>query len=98
LDFSNDATTSARYLYDNFHSINSLINNQWKIYDEIKLPICNTLDVLAIKDNNYIVDAEGRVAQVEANSRDSNGMHNIKYRVKDDFLPGTLTEEINELK
>jgi hypothetical protein len=98
LDISSDTVTATRYLYDNFHYINTIVNNQWRIYDTLKLPVCSTLDVLAIKDNNYITDSEGNIAQVEENTRDSDGMHTIKYRVKKDFLPSTLTEEVKELE
>jgi hypothetical protein len=92
----NDNLTSAIYLYDNFHSINSIINNQWLIVDALKLPL-DINDAIAVRDNNYVNDSEGNVAQIEENTRDNDAMHVIKYRIKKDYLSSSLVEEIEEL-
>jgi hypothetical protein len=92
----NEDLTSAVYLYDNYHSINSIINNQWLIVDSLKLPL-DINEAILLRDNNYVTDSEGNVAQIEENTRDNDCMHLIKYRIKKDYLSSSLVEEIDEL-
>jgi hypothetical protein len=97
LSLDNDTLTSAAYLYDNFHSINNIINNQWLIYDSLTIPVCDINEVTALRDNNYVTDTDGNIAQVEENTRDQNGQHTIKYRVKKDYLNSSLVDDVEVL-
>jgi len=66
----NEATMSAKYLYNNFHFVNSFIpsgampnGNQVIIKDFEKIPFCFN-DYQKVKNNNKILDANGNQAEI----------------------------------
>lgn len=92
----NDFETKALTMYNNYHSIGSIINNQWRIYPQLQVSIEKFTDVIALKDNNYVRDAEGNICLIEANERDDKCLHTITYRAKKDYLNNQITEVVTE--
>jgi hypothetical protein len=95
VSITNEEQLKAINVYSDFHEVSSIVNNQWLIYDEIKIPINNFTDVIALKENNYVRDASGNICLIESNSRDEDCMHTLLYRAKIDYLSG-LNEVIRE--
>jgi len=69
-------------LYDRFYDKESPLNNQQVIVNgRDEQPICNTNDILKIKENNVIFDSDGNTIIVQDNKRDAfTGLHEISYR------------------
>jgi len=62
IPMNNEVVLSAKYLYDNFHKINSFVENnyggQYEIYEDITIPFCFH-DFLKTIENSYFTDAYG---------------------------------------
>jgi hypothetical protein len=96
LSVDNDVKTKAITLYNKFHYIGSIINNQWRILPELQISIDNINDVIALKGNNYALTAGGDIALIEGNERNDDCMHTITYRVQKNYLPNNLVEVVRE--
>ena len=61
LDVRNDDIVNSKYLYENFHSINSFVgdlHNQHELYELSDIPFCLD-DYNSVKTNNIIYDSDG---------------------------------------
>jgi len=92
---SNENDTKAINMYRAFHEISSIKNNQWLIFDELKLPINSFTDVIALKNNNYVLDSGWNLCLIESNVIGEDCLHTLLYRSKIDYMP-TLNEVIRE--
>lgn len=73
----NESVTSAQYFMDQYHFINFPIcnvdsngnpkneHNQWVIYKDKEIPLC-CQDYLAIKNNNYCMTHDNKIAKVDS--------------------------------
>ena len=106
LNANNDQLTSSEELYNTYHYLRNIQNNQWQIHNTQQIPISfkeltkaeEEALILEIVNSNYIESSDGYLCLILDHKRDADGLHHITYRMKKDYISKPIKEIIRVLK
>ena len=106
LNTNNDQLTSSEELYNTYHYLRNIQNNQWQIHNTQQIPLSfkeltkaeEEALILEIVNSNYIQDSNGDLCLILDHKRDADGLHHITYRLKKEYITKPIEETITVLK
>lgn len=106
LNVNNDQLTSSEELYNTYHYLRNIQNNQWQIHNTQQIPLSfkeltkveEEALILEIVNSNYILSSDGYLCLILDHQRDADGLHHITYRMKKEYINKPITETITVLK
>ena len=97
LDSNNSLYTSAKYLWDNYHYIDSFaeingVHNQYRLYEDVDIPF-SFQDFITLSDNNAFNTDEGEKGEIlQLDWIADQNKATVSYRIKEKFTNNLKVE------